>query len=305
MTEPILVSVIIPTYKRDVRVLTRAVKSVRDQTWPNIEIIVVDDSPRSFPGREAVRAYMEGIADERTFYLQNTRHLGGSLARNRGVSVAHGEYISFLDDDDAYFPDKIEKQLAFTRAGGYDLTLTSMVMHNEKEKVVDYREHDDISGMDQETLLHYHLMKHLTGTPSFMFRKASFDALGGFEDARMGQEFYLMLKCIEGGLKIGYLPECTVKVYKHAEGGITQGRNKIDGENALYARKKQYFSRLNAREIRYINFRHWAVMVVAYRRNRMPAQMLLAGLRALISSPGDFFAEVFGFVRRIFRNRKL
>ena len=105
MNEAPLVSVVIPTYKRSVQVLSRAVRSVREQTYANVELIVVDDSPADYPGREEVRRYMEPLAGDGVIYLQNERNMGGSLARNRGVSASHGAYIAFLDDDDAFFPD--------------------------------------------------------------------------------------------------------------------------------------------------------------------------------------------------------
>lgn len=299
-----LVTVIIPTYKRTVQYLSRAVESVRGQSYPEIEIIVVDDSPSDFEYRSSIEAYMNSIRSERIKYLKNDRNLGGSLARNRGICAANGEYISFLDDDDEYEKEKIKVQIKFMIEGGYDLSFSDMIMYNAKGDVVDYREYKDIPRFDNETLLHYHLMKHMTGTPTFMFKTAKLREIGGFEDAKMGQEFYLMLKSIEKGLYIGYLPQCNVKVYKHTDGGITQGRNKIDGENKLYEFKKKYFSRLTAREIRFIKFRHWAVMVVAYKRNRMYLSMIISGAKAFISSPGDFIFQVVTFLKRIQDHKK-
>ena len=304
-TDRPLVSVVIPTYKREVRYISRALNSVLRQSYRNLDIVVIDDSPAAFPDREAVRQYMEAIPDPRVRYIQNETNLGGSQARNRGIDAAKGAYICFLDDDDEYFESKIEKQLAFTQAGDYDCTLTDIVMVSAGGKVTDYRAHDDISGLDQEGLLHYHLMKHLTGTSCFLFRADKLREIGGFEPAKMGQEFFLMLKAIERGLKVGYLHECLVRMNKDREEAITAGKNKITGEISLYERKKAYFPRLNRREIRFINFRHWAVMVVAYKRNRMLPQMLLAGLRAFLASPGDFITQVSGFLRRVRKNANI
>lgn len=298
-----LVTVIIPTYKRTVEYLSRAVESVMKQTYKNIEIIVIDDSPDSYGERLRIKSYMSSIESDRVHYYQNETNMGGSLARNRGISHAKGAFVSFLDDDDEYMETKIEKQVKFMLYGKFDLSFSDMIMYNTSGKVVDYREYKDIPAFDNETLLHYHLMKHMTGTPTFMFLTEKLREIGGFEDAKMGQEFYLMLKAIEKGLKIGYLPQCDVKVYKHADGGITQGKNKIDGENRLYEFKKQYFQRLTKKEIRFINFRHWAVMVIAYKRNRMYFQMLFAGLKAFFSSPLDFFEQVFGFAKKVLGKR--
>lgn len=296
------VTVIIPTYKRTVEYLSRAVKSVVDQTYENTEIIVIDDSPSTYTHREEIKSYMDSISSEKIKYYQNEKNMGGSLARNRGISLAEGSFISFLDDDDEYKTSKIEKQVKYMLEGGYDLTFSDMIMYNTNGAVVDYRDYKDIPDFDNESLLHYHLMRHMTGTPTFMFKTEKLREIGGFEDAKMGQEFYLMLKSIERGLKIGYFPQCDVKVYKHADGGITQGKNKIDGENRLYEFKKKYFPQLNKKEIRFINFRHWAVMVVAYKRNHMYLKMICAGVKAFLSSPGDFVTQVTGFVGKVIKN---
>lgn len=297
------VTVIIPTYKRSVEFLSRAVKSVIDQTYKNIEIIVIDDSPSNYIERDNIKKYMDSIVNQDVKYYQNEKNMGGSLARNRGIELATGEYISFLDDDDEYMPEKIEKQIKFMLYGGNDLSFSNMIMYNSSGIVVDFREYTDIPAFDNESLLHYHLMHHMTGTPTFMFKTNKLREIGGFEDAKMGQEFYLMLKSIEKGLSIGYIPECDVKVYKHEEGGITQGKNKIDGENRLYEFKKKYFSQLNKQETRFINFRHWAVMVVAFKRNSMYVQMIEAGIKAFFSSPSDFTTQVFGFLNRVKKYR--
>lgn len=303
MDNQILVSVIIPTYKRSLFYVSRAVESVLNQTYPNVEIIVVDDSTDEFEGRKEIETYIEGLNKPDIVYCKNEKNLGGSLSRNRGIELAKGEYITFLDDDDAYLPEKIEKQLGFMLDNSFDLTFSDMIMYSADNKVVDYREYKDIPSFDNETLLHYHLTKHMTGTPTFMYKAEKLREIGGFEDAKMGQEFYLMLKSIQRGLSIGYIPECYVKIYKHPDGGISSGTNKINGENRLYEFKKTFFDRLSKKEIRFIRFRHYAVMVVAYKRNRMPLKMIGVGFAALISSPVDFVKEVGGFAMKVLKRR--
>ena len=164
------VTVIIPTYKRNIEILLRAVQSVVTQTYNNIEIIVIDDSPETYTHRNEIKTYMESVSNENVFYFQNEKNIGGSLARNRGISLAHGLFISFLDDDDEYKPEKIEKQVDFMVKGDYDLTFSDMIMYNKSGVVVDYRDYKDFPASDPDALLHYHLMKHMTGTPTFMFK---------------------------------------------------------------------------------------------------------------------------------------
>lgn len=299
------VSVIIPTHRRELRLVKRAVDSVASQTYDDVEIVVIDDSPADYPEREAIAGYLGTVkASGGVQYIQNKAPMGGSLSRNVGISAAEGDYITFLDDDDEYLPEKVEKQLSFMLENGCDLSFSNMIMYNEAGKVVDYRDHPGITDFKNETLLRYHLTKNLSGTPTFMFKTEKLREIGGFPDARMGQDFYMMLKAIESGLEIRYIETCDIKVYKHSSGGISQGRNKIEGENALYEFKKQYFNRLSKQEIRFVKFRHYAVMVVAYLRNRNPFAAAGMGFMAFVSSPSDFFKEVFGFFGRIISHRK-
>lgn len=100
------ISVIIPTHGRS-NLLPRAIKSVLNQTYENIEIIVVDDNDEG--SEESIRAkkYCEDIGSDCVKYISNSTNHGASQARNKGVDAASGEIIAFLDDDDYYFEDYI------------------------------------------------------------------------------------------------------------------------------------------------------------------------------------------------------
>lgn len=300
-----LVSVVIPTYKRNWNYLHRSVMSVLNQSYTNVEVIVVDDSPESYEERAEIKKNMALFvaSDSRVQYLINEKNLGGSLARNRGIEQAKGKYITFLDDDDEYLEEKVEHQVAFMEESLCDLSFEDMTMYNTKNEIVDVREYNDIKNFDNEYLLHYHLMRHMTGTPTFMFRTEKLKQIGGFEDAKMGQEFHLMLKAIQAGLAIRYYPVCDVKIYKHPDGGITSGLNKINGENAIYNFKKTFFTQLNYREKAFIRFRHYAVLVVAYLRNKMYLKAVGSGIIAFLVSPLDFISQVFGFLGRILKRK--
>jgi len=113
-----LVSVIIPTYHR-CDLLKRAVESVLEQTYKEIECIVVNDNT---PGDEySVELYKlieQFIGDKRFVFLEQEKHINGAEARNCGIRKAKGEYIAFLDDDDWWKPEKIRKQVDFLRTQG-------------------------------------------------------------------------------------------------------------------------------------------------------------------------------------------
>ena len=171
--------------------------------------------------------------------------------------------------------------------------------------IVDYREYNSLKNFDKMTLLKYHIMRHLTGTPTFMYKTEKIKKIGGFKDAKMAQEFYLMLNSIESELKICYLNDCDVIAYRHSDGGISQGRNKIDGESALFEYKKKYFHIFTKREKMFIRFRHYAVMVIAYKRNKNYFRVFINSIIMILVSPIDFISELGRFAINIFKNIRL
>ena len=106
-----LVSAVIITYKRKPEIVKRALESVLSQTYRPLEIIVVDDSPCDYELRSQVRETVESFNEE-ICYIQHEKNCGACVARNTGLKRAHGKYIAFLDDDDEWVSDKIEKQIA-------------------------------------------------------------------------------------------------------------------------------------------------------------------------------------------------
>ena len=300
------VSVIIPTYKREVSYLKRAIDSIKNQTYDNVEIVVVDDNPPESECRMKVTNFMNSYEnDPSVLYHPNKINVGGSLSRNNGINVATGDFITFLDDDDEYLQKKVEKQLAFMIDQDCDMSFTDLKLVNDKKVVVDYREYPDLKSFDKESLLKYHIMKHLTGTPTFMYKTEKLREIGGFQDVKMGQEFYLMLNSIENNLKIRYFKDCDVIAYRHSDGGISHGENKIIGEKALYSFKKKYFHLFSSREMMFINFRHHAVMTIAYKRNKQYIKALGSAITMFISSPLDFIKEVSRFLLNNFKKRDM
>ena len=106
-----LVSVIIPTYLRPTN-LCRAIDSVLNQTYKNIEIIVVDDNGKgSYNQIETRKVITPYLCLVNFSYLVHEENRNGAVARNTGLKYSHGEYIAFLDDDDEFLPSKIELQV--------------------------------------------------------------------------------------------------------------------------------------------------------------------------------------------------
>ena len=106
-TDPLVSAVIITHNRKDL--VQGAIASVLNQTYPNIELFVVDDA-----SADGTKELLQKRAREEGFnyiYIPQAESKGGNHARNIGIQKSHGEYIAFLDDDDEWLPEKTEKQV--------------------------------------------------------------------------------------------------------------------------------------------------------------------------------------------------
>lgn len=276
------VSVVIATYRRRAS-LQEAIESVMNQTYPDIEVIVVDDNADK-EWNEAVVAIVQQYPTIQ--YIRNEKNMGSAESRNIGIRESTGEFITFLDDDDLYLPEKISKQVNAMQVENADYGITDLFLYDEKDKLIDKRVRNFIVQVNTEDLIAYHLKYHMTGTDTMMFRKDYLKKIGGFPPVNVGDEFYLMEKAIRGGGKFCYCRGCYVKAYVHSEtNGLSSGEKKVNGENELYAYKKTLWKALDRSDKRYIKMRHYAVLAFAYLRMRKYIAFISNSAHAFFISP--------------------
>lgn len=107
----VLVSAVITSHKRKPEIVERAIKSVLSQTYKNIELFVVDDSPSDYEFRNDVKQMVEKYTEQGVTYIPHDICSGACVARNTGLAAAKGEFIGFLDDDDEWCEKKVEHLL--------------------------------------------------------------------------------------------------------------------------------------------------------------------------------------------------
>lgn len=284
--ENLIVSVIMATYKRE-ESLRNALESLTKQTFKSIEVLLVDDN-----GNAEWSSKVQAVVDEFREALDisiivNEQNLGSAASRNVGIENAKGQYITFLDDDDVYLPEKIETQLKNMLSNGADYSITDLHLYNEKNELIDKRVRSYIQSTDTDELMRYHLLYHMTGTDTFMFKAEYLRSIGGFPGIDVGDEFYLMKEAIDNGGKFAYCNHCFVKAYVHSgeHEGLSSGERKINGENALFEEKKKYFEYLSGKDIRYIEMRHFAVIAFAEKRRKNKKAFIINAMHSLFSAP--------------------
>jgi teichuronic acid biosynthesis glycosyltransferase TuaG len=125
-----LVSIITPSYNSK-KFIKETINSVLFQTYQHWEMIIVDDKSKD----DSVKFIKEIIKDEKRIKLISLENnVGAAEARNKALEIAKGEYIAFLDSDDIWLPQKLEKQLNFMKKNNYAFTFTSYIPFSEDGK---------------------------------------------------------------------------------------------------------------------------------------------------------------------------
>ena len=218
-----LVSVIIPTYSRPTT-LDRAINSVLEQTYENVEAIVVDDNN---PGTEA-RSLTEHLmlkykSEPKVKYIQHEFNKNGSAARNTGVRNSNGVYIAFLDDDDIFLPNKVEKQVEKMESLSEDWGACYTAFYTQKKEL--HRIKSTIN--DEGNVYLKALMRELgiAGGSNLLLKRSIFDELNGFDESfRRYQDVEFILR-LSRKYKIAYVPEYALVIVSGIERNV-----KIDYE---------------------------------------------------------------------------
>jgi len=122
-----LISIIVPIYNR-AHYIKDIVTTVGNQTYANWKLIFIDDGSTDNTVEE-----INKVLSEKIELIKLPRHVGVSEARNKGIETAAGDYIAFLDSDDLWEPEKLEKQLKFMEENDYNFSFTGY-KYEKKDK---------------------------------------------------------------------------------------------------------------------------------------------------------------------------
>lgn len=189
-----LVSVIIPTYKR-ADMLCRAIDSALNQSYSNIEVIVVDDNNPNTDYRETtekkVAAYKN---DRRVKYIQHEKNRNGSAARNTGIKHSSGDYLCFLDDDDFFYRDKIEKQLQQLQLVDDTDACCCDYIKNSKPVIIEGK---------KDYSRDIFLLGNFPQTSGLLFTRKSIERLNGFDESYVRhQDLELLIRFFSEGYRM-------------------------------------------------------------------------------------------------------
>ncbi|MFB1078183.1 glycosyltransferase family 2 protein [Photobacterium damselae] len=187
-----LISVVIPTHDRP-ELLRLSILSVLEQTLQPFEIIVVDDT-----GSNATKDLIYSFGDEKLKFVENANN-GACSSRNLGASLAKGKFVAFLDDDDIWLHDKLQKQCDVILKNDSDAVFSQLLIKYEGSNI----EYSTKAKNVDNPLKNICIENFIGGTISSVINTELFKKLGGFDERFKAREEYdLWIRIIESGAKI-------------------------------------------------------------------------------------------------------
>ncbi len=220
-----LVSVIIPTYKRS-DFIVRAINSVLNQTYKTLEIIVVDDNNEDDYYRNNTKKILKKfIEKQEIIYLEHKVNKGISAARNTGIKKAKGKFISFLDDDDEFLPNKTIEQLNIFKKSSEKVGLVygsyiEINSQNNKQRVI---------SPNLKKNVFYKLGINHIGPPSMvMFSKKAIEKIGEFDVNLNHKEDIDYYYRLSEYFEVSYTEEILAKYYIHPGGSSKNDKDRLE-----------------------------------------------------------------------------
>ncbi len=248
-----LVSIIVPVYNVE-KYITETLNCVQAQTYSDWELLLVEDGSTDNTV-ECIHRYMEKVQDERIHFIHLEEKGGAARARNRGLKEAKGRYIAYLDADDLWLPEKLERELAFMEDKQAAFAFTGYEFANEagegSGKIVRV----------PETLTYKEALKNttiFTTTVMFDTQKIAKDLLE--MPLIKSEDTALWWKVLRNGYTAYGLDENLVKYRRVAQ---SLSSNKLEAVRRIWAlyRKAEGMGILNSAW----NFCFWAVRAVKRR----------------------------------------
>ena len=224
-----LISVIIPTYNRG-NTVVRSINSVLNQTYKNLELIIVDDG-----STDNTKELINNIKDFRLKYYRFKKNKGACAARNYGISVAKGDYIAFQDSDDVWLPNKLDTQLLNIKKKKSMVDFCSYIrlMDGKKKKMPSFIKilRFRIFGIKNELLF-----GNFISTQLLLFNRKCIENFEFDQNLSRFQDWDLMLR-ISNHYKISFTKKILVKTYVQNDSITKSTRKLVESVNIMLEKK--------------------------------------------------------------------
>ena len=232
------VSVIIPTFNR-AAFLKSAIKSALHQTYDDIEIIVVDDNS-SAPVHDVIKK----LQDTRIKYIRHKHNFGVSVARNTGIKASKGKYIAFLDDDDEWLPEKLEKQVEIIKKSSEKVCgiySNFFIIDNFKKKTTDINPKIKVK---RGNLFKQFALGNPIHTSTVFIKKKCIKEIGLFDETISYMEDRDLWIRLAAKWDFEYIDQPLIKILVHQKPKLSENiENQIKGRKKIIERYDYLFKK--------------------------------------------------------------
>ncbi len=228
-----MISVVVPSYNHRA-FIGSAIESIFDQTYPTIEIIVIDDG-----STDGTPEWLRQAYGTRITHLVAHENRGAHAAINEGIGIARGDYIAILDSDDVFVPTRLSTFIEAMQTNAWDLAFSNLTfidahgraLQNGKASAAYSRALERMSNYSIEEAL---IRENFTITTSnFVVKRDTFDRVGTFRGFRYSHDWDFLLRCV-GQCNIGWIREPLLHYRLHPDNTIHEGQHwRLSTENAL------------------------------------------------------------------------
>lgn len=219
-----LVSVVMPAYNAE-NYIAQAIASVQAQSVTQWQLLVIDDC-----SQDGTCAIVEALSgqDSRIRLFRNEENMGTARSRNRGLELSQGQYVAFLDSDDIWHSQKLERQIAAAQAGGADVVFTSYaIIGNDGQP----RCNDFV--VPRQTDFRQMLRKNVVGCSTVLISAAAAEKYRFQEDV-FHEDYALWLTMIRDGAVFVGVPEVLVSYRYHSTSRAANKGNSAKSRWVIY-----------------------------------------------------------------------
>lgn len=217
-----MISVLMSVYNETTELLDESITSIKNQSYPNWELIIINDNPDN----KQLSRFLEKIAesDNRIKVMTNEYNSGLVNSLNTAIGGANGEYIARMDADDIAILDRFEKQIGFLKTHNLDFVFSNVQSIDEsglilKEKVLPNKDLIDMNKI-KKIMSFTDLAFH----PTWLMKKNVMIDLHGYRMINSAEDYDFVIRAIRGGLKLGYQGEVLLK-YRYRLNSISRNNS--------------------------------------------------------------------------------
>lgn len=227
-----LVSVIMSVYNEDEKWLQKSIESIINQSYRNIEFIIVLDNPNNDIAKKVIQKYLENDSRVRVFY--NEKNIGLVASLNKALGYVKGDYVARMDADDIAYENRIEKQMEVIDSENVDFIMSSIRLIDEDDDIIS---ESIIQEMNPEQFNKFAKYGNVSTHPTWLLKKKVYDKLKGYRDVKYCEDFDFIIRAIQNGVCCMRTKDVLLD-YRVRNVGISKLNVMEQAEKAFFLRKE-------------------------------------------------------------------